>query len=56
MPFKHIRQWDYHLEAQGTPKAILDTIQTKIKEGKHFWLYKDETVSDIKDKMNRHIH
>ena len=43
-------------EDQLTPSCTLKAIQTTIKEEEHYWHYRDEIMSDIKQQPNEQIH
>ena len=43
-------------EDQCIPSKALQAIQTTIKEGEHFWHYRDEIFSDIRQQAHEGIH
>ena len=43
-------------EVQDTPSLTLNTIQSGIKEGVHFWYYCDEILSDLCQLQDEGIH
>ena len=43
-------------EGQLTPSCALKAIQTTIKEEQHYWHYRDEIMSDIRQQPNEQIH
>ena len=44
------------LEDQLTPTRVLTAIQTSMKEDEHFWHYRDELLSDFRQKHQEGIH
>ena len=43
-------------DLQQTPQLPLETIQTRIKEDEYFWHYRDQLVSDVRQKPNEFLH
>ena len=43
-------------EHQLTPINALKTIQTTIKEEEHYWHYRDEVLSDIRQQPDKQVH
>ena len=43
-------------EDKLTPSCTLKAIQTTIKEEEHYWHYRDEIMSDIRQQPNEQIH
>ena len=43
-------------EDQLTPSHALKAIQTTIKEEEHYWHYRDEIMSDVRQQPNEQIH
>ena len=41
---------------QRTPRLALKAIQTAIKEGEHYWHYRDEVLSDIRQQPEEQVH
>ena len=41
---------------QCTPTLALKAIQTAIKEGEHYWHYRDEVLSDIRQQPEEQVH
>ena len=41
---------------QRTPRLALKAIQTAIKEGEHYWHYRDEVLSDLRQQPNEQVH
>ena len=44
------------LEDQLTPSHALKAIQTTIKEEEHYWHYRDEIMSNIRQQSNEQVH
>ena len=43
-------------EDQCTPMWALKAIQTTIKEEEHYWHYRDEVMSDIRQQPDEQVH
>ena len=43
-------------ENQLTPTKILKAIQSCIKDEEHFWHFRDEVMSDVRQQPNEQIH
>ena len=41
---------------QCTPTLALKAIQTAIKDGEHYWHYRDEELSDIRQQPDEQVH
>ena len=41
---------------QRTPRLALKAIQTAIKEGEHYWHYRDEVLSDLRQQPDEQVH
>ena len=41
---------------QRTPTLALKAIQTAIKDGEHYWHYRDEVLSDIRQQPDEQVH
>ena len=41
---------------QRTPRLALKAIQTAIKEGEHYWHYRDEVLSNIRQQPEEQVH
>ena len=41
---------------QCTPTLALKAIQTVIKDGEHYWYYRDEVLSDIRQQPEEQVH
>ena len=41
---------------QRTPRLALKAIQTAIKDGEHYWHYRDEVLSDIRQQPEEQVH
>ena len=41
---------------QRTPTLALKAIQTALKEGEHYWHYRDEVLSDLRQQPNEQVH
>ena len=41
---------------QRTPRLALKAIQTAIKEGEHYWHYRDKVLSDIRQQPEEQVH
>ena len=41
---------------QRTPRLALKAIQTALKDGEHYWHYRDEILSDIRQQPEEQVH
>ena len=41
---------------QCTPTCALKAIQTALKEGEHYWHYRDEVLSNLRQQPDEHVH